>query len=279
MAGLLIAVLLTIVAFLIWWLLIETEGVYLGRSPVIWLYDVYANQYDSIKDNQDDDEHQLLAVPLLTTIYPETDPLVLDVATGTARIPLALCHHAAFEGHVIGVDLSEKMLNAGAKKIADRHFQDYVTLIRQGAEKLPFEDDTFDIVTCMESLEFMMQPEAVLSECVRVLRPGGVLLITQRINTRWMPGKLWSREELETLLTDAGIENLEFHRWQLDYTKVWGQKSGEMPYSGIVALHDLLRCPDCDGMMIEQETAWCCENCAKCAPITENGIINLQELR
>ena len=39
-----------ILGVLVWWLFIETEGVYLGRGVVIWLYDVYASRYDGIKE-------------------------------------------------------------------------------------------------------------------------------------------------------------------------------------------------------------------------------------
>ena len=153
-----------------WWLLIETEGVYLGRRVVVWLYDLYAGRYDGIKQFSKQYDHQYLAQPIMEQIAPLQTPLILDVATGTGRLPLALLRHRQFHGRVIGADLSRKMLARAAAKIDDPR----VTLIWTPAEHLPFPDDTFDVVTCLEAVEFMIHREAVLRELVRVLRPDGL---------------------------------------------------------------------------------------------------------
>jgi len=229
---------LLILAALIWWFLIRTEGVYLGRKVVIWLYDVYATRYDGIVQHEDVDEHVHLAIPLMTRLEPETQPLILDVATGTGRMPLALCQHARFEGHVIGLDASKGMLKQAVKKISDNHFEDYATFIWGDGTDLPFEDDSFDVVTCMEALEFMPDPETGLKELIRVLRPGGLLLTTRRIN-EFMPGRLWSMETMLELLKNTGAENIAFEAWQYDYEKVWATKSGESEFIGAIPLEDM----------------------------------------
>lgn len=229
---------LLILAVLIWWFLIRTEGVYLGRKVVVWLYDIYATRYDGIVQHDDVDEHLHLAIPLMTRLAPETEPLILDVATGTGRIPLALCQHARFEGHVIGLDASKGMLKQAKHKIAENHFEDYTTFIWGDGTDLPFEDDSIDVVTCMEALEFMPDPEAGLCELVRVLRPGGLLLTTRRVR-EFMPGKLWSREKMKALLSDAGMTTIEFDLWQYDYEKVWATKSGESEFIGTMPLKEI----------------------------------------
>jgi ubiquinone/menaquinone biosynthesis C-methylase UbiE len=210
-------------AFLIWWLIFQTEGVYLGRRVVIWLYDVYATRYDSIVQHDDIDEHLYLAQPLMSRL-DNNRPLILDVATGTGRLPLALCQHARFEGQIIALDLSTGMLNQAIEKIHANHFSQYVTFLQANGQHLPFAENTFEVVTCLEALEFMPQPEAALSELVRVLQPGGLLLTTQRINERWMPGRLWNRTAMTALLHDAGMHHIEFIPWQHDYTKVLAYK-------------------------------------------------------
>lgn len=213
------------VAFVLWWLLIRTEGVYLGTRVVIWLYDIYASRYDAIVQHDDVEEHLHLAVPIMRHFYPRNDPLVLDAATGTGRIPLALCQHAAFEGQIFAVDLSRGMLNRAVQKIADNHFGDYVFFGRTDGQNLPFADNSFEAVTCLEALEFMSRPEDALKELVRVLHPGGLLLITRRINEPLMLSRLWSRDYMTQLLDNLGIEQVEFEVWQYDYEKVWGVKS------------------------------------------------------
>ena len=92
-----IVAVVVVVGFLVWYLLFETEGVYLGRGVVVRLYDWYASRYDDIKKFDDITEHLYLAQPIMRRIR-YNDPLVLDVATGTGRLPLALCQHASFEG-------------------------------------------------------------------------------------------------------------------------------------------------------------------------------------
>jgi ubiquinone/menaquinone biosynthesis C-methylase UbiE len=221
----LITLVATALIFLGWWLLIASEGVYLGRRVVIWLYDIYAHRYDAIKNYRQEYEHMFLAQPIMQKIIPITDPLILDVATGTGRLPLAMLHHAHFEGHIFAVDLSWRMLKIAAEKLDG--IRD-VTLLLSPAETLPFPDDLFDVVTCLEALEFMTSPENVLEELVRVLRPGGLLLITNRISTKLMPGKTWTNEQLMALMEKCGVEDVQIEIWQADYNKVWGWKKGDV---------------------------------------------------
>lgn len=205
-----------------YWLFIASEGVYLGRRVVIWLYDVYATRYDGIKQYRRDAEQQFLAQPLLEQIAPQTDALVLDVATGTGRLPLALLRHARFDGKVIGVDLSSRMLGIAANKL---NGSTRAQMVLAPAETLPFPDRAFDVVTCLEALEFMTRRELVLEELMRVLRPGGLLLLTNRINTRFMPGKLYDRDELVAELGVLDADTVYIERWQVDYDLVWVKKA------------------------------------------------------
>jgi ubiquinone/menaquinone biosynthesis C-methylase UbiE len=228
-----ITVILLVIAvgFTLWWLLVATEGVYLGRRVVIWLYDLYAARYDRIKEYQPEYEYYFLARPILGEIYPQFNPLVLDVATGTGRLPIALCDHEDFAGRVIATDLSRNMLLQAAKKLEG---ESRVVFLRCAGEHLPFAANSFDVVTCLEALEFTESPAATLRECVRVLRPGGVLLITNRRNTR-MPGRLWTEEQIHALLADYGVGISQTEPWQTDYQKVWGLKDGDSDPIGTIS--------------------------------------------
>ncbi len=277
---LIILFVVTIISFLIWWLVFESEGVYLGRRVVIWLYDRYAGRYDSIKQFDEVHEHLLLSKPILAQTEPNTDPLILDIATGTGRLPIAMCQHITFVGHVIGLDLSRNMLKKASKKLRMHHFDEDVTLIWDNAETLPFRDDTFDVVTCLEALEFMPNRLVVLGELCRVLRPSGTLLITNRINTRWMPNRLWLKAELYDLLESMGMTDIRFEPWQIDYTKVWCTKQGPSDYLGKRPLDELIRCPNCVGTrMTYIDNAWHCDACAGIAHVAEDGVIELYPLR
>ena len=256
-----------------YWLLIASEGVYLGRRAVIWLYDLYAGRYDDIKHYSKEYDHMLLAQPIMAAIDPIKNPLVLDVATGTARLPLALLRHKRFQGQVIGADLSRRMLAGAAYKLErDRR----VSLIRTPAEHLPFPDNSFDVVCCLEALEFMVSTEVVLRELVRVLRPGGLLFTTNRINTRLMPGKTFTDEQMNTLLETLGVERVLIEYWQVDYNRVWGYKVGASKPTLARPLAEVLRCPQCsDALLIEGKAGWDCPRCHFHAAVEANGVIDL----
>jgi ubiquinone/menaquinone biosynthesis C-methylase UbiE len=259
----------------VWWLFIVTEGVYLGRRVVIWLYDLYASRYDLIKEFQPEYEHVLLAQPIMGQIAPHQSPLVLDVATGTGRLPLALFDHIHFQGRIIGIDLSRRMLSKASEKLAQD--RDCVDLIWCPAEKLPFPDNIFDVVTCLEAIEFMTNATDVIAEIARVLRPGGLLLLTNRINTRWMPGKVISDHQLEQILNRCNISEIDTELWQEDYHRVWGQKAGNSLAIGARSLIDVLRCPcNLNSRFVPMsETVWRCEACGANVTFDKNGVLQL----
>lgn len=264
---------LAALAGLLWWLLVTTEGVYLSRGVVVWLYDRYASRYDRIKAYEPEYEHALLAVPIMQMIAPHQSPLVLDVATGTGRLPDALLNHMHFQGRVMGVDLSRKMLALAADKMAADG--DRIAWLWGPAESLPFDAGTFDVVTCLESLEFMRDPARVLAEMVRVLRPGGLLLVTNRIGTRTMPGRLFSEAALTAELERCGIADVLIEPWQEDYQRVWGFKAGSGAPTGARPLAEVLRCPRCAAPFT---TDWRCDGCGGALYRGDDGVWEINRL-
>lgn len=262
----------------IYWLVFLTEGVYLGRRAVIWLYDLYAGRYDDIKQYDPVTESYFLAIPLLQRLVAVRAPLILDVATGTARLPLALLDQPVFQGRIVALDLSRKMLAVAAAKLAPHRSR--VALLHQRAETLPFPDNTFDAVTCLEALEFMMNPPAVLRELVRVLRPGGLLVLTNRQgrDAHLMPGRTFAHAHLDRLLRDEmGMAAVEIQPWQVDYRIVWAVKAGRSPVAGPLSLGEIWRCPGCGAVeMIQVERGWRCLMCEARVPTGEDGVIEAE---
>ena len=228
-------------AFLIWWLIFETEGVYLGRRVVIALYDLYAARYDRVKQFDEVADITLISQPLLDRIAPVADPLMLDVAAGAGRIPMIMARNARFQGHIIGLDASRRMLDRAREKVAAGRFEAYVSLLQHDASALPFDDSSFDVVTCLEALEFLPRPGQALAEMIRVLRPGGLLLTSIRIDTRWMPGRTWSAEKMSRELERLGMRDIEIAIWQEDYSQVWALKAGSYQPIRAQRLNDALR--------------------------------------
>jgi SAM-dependent methyltransferase len=266
----LVALLIVVIATLIWWLSIHTEGVYLGRRVVVWLYDVYASRYDNIKSNDDEDEHDYIAAPLLKAIAPNTAPLVLDVAGGTGRIPMALWQHNLFEGHVVCVDRSLKMLEQGVAKLDES--DDLVTFMYMDAMRLHFADASFDVVTCMEALEFFPDMARGINEWARVLRDGGLLLTTMRQNAPFTPN-IWDANTFEGHLREAGFDNIRFQMWQQDYQLVWATKRGTSDPIHARPPEEVATCPACGTTSLEaHDTHWRCNNCHHTLPVA-NSIV------
>lgn len=227
MTWLLVILLLGLVAGLLYYLLITTEGVFLGQWVVIKLYDGIAPRYHALKQFDPDYEEAFLARPLLLRLAGIPAPHILDVATGTGRVPALLFQQEGFRGRVTALDASAKML-AQAKAHLDT-YGERVTLLHHAAAPLPFPDATFDAVTCMEALEFFPSDAAALQEMQRVLKPGGLLLTTRR---RDWEGKLFlhryrSRANMTRLLHSLGLIHVEIAIWQVGYDQVWGVKPGE----------------------------------------------------
>jgi ubiquinone/menaquinone biosynthesis C-methylase UbiE len=91
---------------------------------------------------------------------------VLDVATGTGLVLRAI-RDRGFGGDVAGVDLSPLMVEE-----ARRHLPD-ANLSVGDATRLPFPNDSFDLVTCVTGLQLFAHPEIAIAEWARVLRPDG----------------------------------------------------------------------------------------------------------
>ena len=260
----------------LYWQLVVAEGAHLGRRVVIWLYDFYAPRYDRVKQFDERDEAWFLGEPLARALQEVPAPLLLDVATGTGRLPLALFRQPSFAGRVVGLDLSRRMLQRAADNTAAH--RDRLTLLWQGATRLPFPEDTFDGVACLEALEFLPDAQATLIEMVRVLRPGGILLTSNRTgpDVRWLPGRTMNREAFEELLESLSLTGVRVATWQVDYDIAWALKPGQSTAAAPPTLPALLRCPRCNvGPLPRQDRAFFCDACTGHYPVADDGVIEM----
>lgn len=219
-----------VVSLFVFWAIVVTEGVFFGRTLVIFLYDISAFRYDKVKEYTVEDETLLVVEPVLM-LARTTAPHILDVATGTGRVPYFLLNDIRFEGQVTGIDLSRKMLDL-AKENVERLSatqQARITLTQQAAYPLPYPEAAFDGVTCLETLEFLPSDQQALEAMVAVLKPGGFLITTRR--TGWeAKAFLWryrSADNIKQLFSDLGLEQIFVLPWQSNYDLVIGRKPRE----------------------------------------------------
>ncbi len=265
---------LVAVGAFLYWQLIIAEGAYLGRRVVALLYDLSARVYDRIKEYDPGYEQWFLGLPLSRALALIPDPLVLDVATGTGRLARTLFRQAGFHGRLIGLDYSRRMLRRAVA--TTQPWADRLAFIYDDAGQLPFPADTFDAVTCLEALEFMPDMHRVLRELVRVLRPGGIFLTTNRIgkDARLLPGRTYTPEAFADLLRELGLEMIRTQPWQEDYDLVWATRPGAALPVGLRRLEEVLRCPRCDDALQRQEQVVRCAQ-GHAFPIAADGVIEL----
>lgn len=113
-------------------------------------------------------------VKLVSVTRPKT---VLDIATGTGDLAIELVKTNA--NKIIGIDLSNGMLNIGRRKINKKGLGNIIEMVQADSENLPFENDAFDAITVAFGIRNFENLEKGLSEIFRVLKPNGVFAILE----------------------------------------------------------------------------------------------------
>lgn len=113
---------------------------------------------------------------LAEVVSIENGDVVLDVATGTARIPLKTASEAGAGSVIVGLDITPAMLKYGLANIEARGLSRRIRLVCASAMDMPFGEGVFDAAICGLGMHHMDVPR-VLSEVRRVLKEGGQLVI------------------------------------------------------------------------------------------------------
>lgn len=113
----------------------------------------------------------------LRNIVNPGDTILLDVACGTGDFSIAAVKAGVKE--VIGIDISEKMIEIGEQKIKKLGWEKKITLEWGDSEQMSFEDDCFDVVTVAFGVRNFENLRKGLQEIRRVLKPGGKVIILE----------------------------------------------------------------------------------------------------
>ena len=147
-------------------------------SPIAAMFDRISPKYDALNHLLSfniDKVWRRKAAKAASRNHPKTR---LDLATGTADLALLLAKRNP-ESHVIGMDISEKMLDVGKAKVAKQKKEDQIELRMGDAANLPFENDTFDAITVAFGVRNFEDLDKGLSEISHVLKPGGQAVILE----------------------------------------------------------------------------------------------------
>ncbi len=243
---------------------LSRETTHFGFQTVDWqekekkvreVFHAVAKNYDVMNDVMSLGVHRLWKKLTIELSQAKIGQSVLDLAGGSGDLTRLLCKKVGSTGQVVLADINYAMLKVGRDRLMNEGLFQTIDVIQANAEKLPFADNHFHIVTIAFGLRNVTDKDAALRSMFRVCKPGGKVMILEFSKPHipiikpiydWysfhiLPkmGKLVANDEnsyqylvesirmhpdqdtLKDMIEDAGFEDCHYH-----------QLSG-----GIVALH------------------------------------------
>jgi len=221
------------------------------------VFDSVASKYDVMNDLMSMGLHRVWKAYTVQVANLKEGDQVLDIAGGTGDLSMAFAKKVGATGRVVHTDINEAMLSTGRDRLVD-HGLALPTLVCD-AEKLPFPDAHFNVVSVAFGLRNMTHKDVALKEMCRVLKPGGKLLVLEFSKVAkplekaydWYSFKILpqlgklvagdadsyrylaesirmhpNQEDLKTLMKNAGFGHVDFHNLS----------------AGVVALHMGIKC-------------------------------------
>ena len=210
------------------------------------MFDQIAHSYDFLNHTLSLGIDRSWRKAAIDSLKPYAPQRILDVATGTGDFALMAVDRLQPQS-LIGADLSEGMLSVGREKVERAGKSDIITLQKEDCMALSFEDNTFDAVTVAYGVRNFEDLDRGLREMLRVLKPGGRLVIIELTSPVrfpmkqlfwlyahvWMPmvGTLVSRdsraysylpatmeafpqgEVMQGIIEKAGFQSVKFRRF------------------------------------------------------------------
>ena len=221
------------------------------------VFDSVASKYDIMNDLMSGGMHRAWKAYTVMVANLKEGDRALDIAGGTGDLSLAFAKKVGKTGQVVHTDINYAMLSTGRERLLNKGL--VLPTVVCDAEKLPFPDGHFDLVSVAFGLRNMTHKDAALKEMNRVLKPGGKLLVLEfsRVakplekvydwysfnvlprmgsmvagdaesyrylaeSIRMPPGQ----EELKALMKQAGFGHVDYHNMT----------------AGVVALHVGIKC-------------------------------------
>jgi len=143
--------------------------------------------------------------------------IVLDVGIGTGFLALGAARAVGKTGKIIGVDLSEAMLNKAKANLSKRGLANRVEFRVGDAENVPLEDASVDVAIGNMILHHCPDPQRAIREMTRVLKPSGKLVVSdlEEHHEEWLKTEmsdLWlgfSLEKIRKMFTQAKLKNVK----------------------------------------------------------------------
>ncbi len=138
-----------------------------------------AQKYDLMNDLMSFGIHRLWKRLTIQMSGARKGQKILDLAGGTGDLTREFSKLVGQSGEVTLADINESMLEVGKEKLLNQGYWQNIQFVQANAEELPFEDNTFDVITIAFGLRNVTHKEKALRSMLRCLKPGGRLLVLE----------------------------------------------------------------------------------------------------
>ncbi|HAZ80821.1 MAG TPA: bifunctional demethylmenaquinone methyltransferase/2-methoxy-6-polyprenyl-1,4-benzoquinol methylase UbiE [Porticoccaceae bacterium] len=157
----------------------KTVNVEEKADKVADVFHSVAGNYDLMNDLMSGGVHRLWKRMTIEMSGVRAGHKVLDIAGGTGDLAAKFSRIVGPTGTVVLADINDSMLKVGRDRLADRGMVSNVQFSQADAQHLPFPDNTFDVISIAFGLRNVTDKDMALRSMLRVLKPGGRLLILE----------------------------------------------------------------------------------------------------
>ncbi|MFC6332286.1 demethylmenaquinone methyltransferase [Paenibacillus septentrionalis] len=189
-----------------------------SKSHVHDLFENIAPKYDRMNDIMSFRRHKAWRKKTMQIMDVKEGQNALDLCCGTCDWTIDLAK-ASRTGKIVGLDFSEQMLAVGKKKIAAEGLTNQIELVQGNAMELPFADNSFDFVTIGFGLRNVPDYKQVVSEMLRVVKPGGKIVCLDMSKPQLQPFKSIYYvyfDKIVPLLGKAFAKQFSAYKWLPD---------------------------------------------------------------
>ncbi|WP_291274097.1 bifunctional demethylmenaquinone methyltransferase/2-methoxy-6-polyprenyl-1,4-benzoquinol methylase UbiE [Flavobacterium sp.] len=194
------------------------------KEQVAQMFDTISENYDGLNKVISFGTDAKWKKKILKMVQEKQPTTILDIATGTGDLAILFSSTSAQE--IIGLDISQGMLEIGKQKIQAKNLNDKIQMVLGDGENIPYANDYFDVITVAYGVRNFENLERGLAEILRVLKPEGQLLILETsVPTQFpfkqgyyvytnfvmpMIGKLFSKDQKAYQYLSTSAQNFPF---------------------------------------------------------------------
>jgi demethylmenaquinone methyltransferase/2-methoxy-6-polyprenyl-1,4-benzoquinol methylase len=147
------------------------------KEQVAQMFDTISGEYDGLNKIISLGTDASWKKKILQMVKLQKPTSILDIATGTGDLAILFAETSAKE--IIGLDISQGMLDIGKKKIEAKKLNTKIQMVLGDGENIPYSDNYFDVITVAYGVRNFENLEKGLSEILRVLKPNGTFIILE----------------------------------------------------------------------------------------------------